>query len=513
MPQQVYEIQDNTGAVFEVSMDHQPTPDEARTALAKYRAVSAPPALVRSRTGQMYDPNAAPTPDVGRFAERAIGALNPMTYVRMAQSAIADPGAAAMGLLRAPIDLAGRVIGGDFSGAAGDLAGGYALGQVPGLVRGGTQAGANVLTTVNPDLVGVVSPRAGNALRVLQNAREAMKAGKSEPVAAPPESATPQSFESPLELTRRLKREHQAKYAATPAETVSGGSPPPANPPASPTPAGSPAKSPQQLLNEEALARRRAEYQQRSAQNPPPQTPDEGLLYQRLRAQGKTDEQARATIALSRAFNAQYGLTTPTVAETKFPKGMRGPTSEPTGNPTTQPGGSKRVSAKRDAAAGTADIADIPTPADVPTQAVPALRPAEAYKIFTKKSDAQVVADLFGGTVTQRSPRSYRVEYPEDAPVSANVAERRPPTPYEIWQAGGPPPPASATDYLAASPNTAPVQRTAFDVAREVLGPERFRRYMEIRPGIGMRKTAAEIEEFKALQNEVNAQVAKASGS
>src|SRR6185369_13477516 len=113
------------------------------------------PQMVRSRTGQMYDPNAAPTPDVGRFAERALNAINPMTYVRMAQDAYNDPGAAAGAVLHWPLDLAGQVIGGDFSGAMGDMAGGYALGRIPTMVRGIPAAADFAVDALNPDAVGM----------------------------------------------------------------------------------------------------------------------------------------------------------------------------------------------------------------------------------------------------------------------------------------------------------------------------------------------------------------------
>lgn len=46
--------------------------------------------------------------------------------------------------------------------------------------------------------------------------------------------------------------------------------------------------------------------------------------YFRLRAAGKTDAEAQDAIQAARAMNAQFGMTPPTVAQTKFPKGMRG---------------------------------------------------------------------------------------------------------------------------------------------------------------------------------------------
>lgn len=72
--------------------------------------------------------------------------------------------------------------------------------------------------------------------------------------------------------------------------------------PIEPMAAHVPTKSPQQLLNEEALARRRSASQ---AQQP----------------QTQTDP--------ARAFVERYDLPTPTAADTRFPKGMRGKSQPP----------------------------------------------------------------------------------------------------------------------------------------------------------------------------------------
>lgn len=150
-------------------------------------------------------------------------------------------------------------------------------------------------------------------------------------VAARPAPAPAAPAESPIDLTRRLKADNAAR-AAAPSETVAGGTPPPSDPLPSPAPAAPP-KSPQQVLNEEALARRRAEYQARaaaeaeaaaSAPAKAKMTAVESKEYMRLRALGKTDEQAKEAILASRAMNAQFGLSVPTDAQTQFPKGMRG---------------------------------------------------------------------------------------------------------------------------------------------------------------------------------------------
>lgn len=53
-------------------------------------------------------------------------------------------------------------------------------------------------------------------------------------------------------------------------------------------------------------------------------TADETKLFFELRARGKTEAQAREAIQAARALKASLGTKTPTVPETKFPKGMRG---------------------------------------------------------------------------------------------------------------------------------------------------------------------------------------------
>jgi hypothetical protein len=148
------------------------------------------------------------------------------------------------------------------------------------------------------------------------------------------------------------------------AGSVAGGTPPPAGPPPSPVPAGSPvvaappataANYPQKFLNEVAIQARRqgvtltdADYQaarvltqqgktaaEAVAQIAPPVVPKprltsaEASTYMRLRASGKTDAEAKAAIEAARTFQDQFGLTTPTTAETKFPKGMRGKANPP----------------------------------------------------------------------------------------------------------------------------------------------------------------------------------------
>jgi hypothetical protein len=113
---------------------------------------------------------------------------------------------------------------------------------------------------------------------------------------------------------------------------------------APPSPPGSAGPAPpvtntlpdQRALNEAALAARRAAYQARvqaaaeadagaAAQTPAPArlklTAPESKEYLRLRQLGQTDPQAMEALQAARDFQQRFGTPTPTVAETKFPKG------------------------------------------------------------------------------------------------------------------------------------------------------------------------------------------------
>lgn len=87
----------------------------------------------------------------------------------------------------------------------------------------------------------------------------------------------------------------------------------------------------QRALNEEALARRRAEYQARQSAPPAPPLTKAKLVgqeqkeYTRLvTTQGQTHQQAMDLIQAQREFQSRFGLAPPTAEDARFPKGMRG---------------------------------------------------------------------------------------------------------------------------------------------------------------------------------------------
>ncbi len=97
-------------------------------------------------------------------------------------------------------------------------------------------------------------------------------------------------------------------------------------------PGGNPALPDQKALNEAALAARREAYQAKLQTAPttpaapakPTLMASEAKEYLRLLKAGKSSKEALESIVAQRALIQSMGLRTPTLAETKFPKGMRG---------------------------------------------------------------------------------------------------------------------------------------------------------------------------------------------
>jgi hypothetical protein len=216
---------------------------------------------------------------------------------------------------------------------------------LPIVARAAAGAKAGLAAIPPSEVVGMISPRLGHAVRVGQAMRGAMPAEPAVPPQAPASSMPSASELSPLELTRQLNAAYRAAHAPTsPVESVSGGTPLPVDPPLSgSTPEAATAlpkpKSPQQLLNEEALARRRAALQTQPTQVPEvlaDLSPAEIQVYQRLRTKGVPEAVAKMEILGARRaaqqMNQTFGLKTPTEADTKFPKGMRGKVPAPKGS-------------------------------------------------------------------------------------------------------------------------------------------------------------------------------------
>lgn len=179
------------------------------------------------------------------------------------------------------------------------------------VAAGGIRGAAAVGDVVSPDVIGIVSPRMGRAVETAQRLRGAMPTA-SEPVAAP--RGVPESPAAPVEST-------------APPQSL-----------AESTPRPPPGKSPQQVLNEEAIARRRAEYAATQAPAPSAATAplqqaglrlDQVQEYRRLIQMGKSTREALEILQQQVAFAEQFGLKTPTDAETKFPKGQRGGARRP----------------------------------------------------------------------------------------------------------------------------------------------------------------------------------------
>jgi len=275
MPE-VYEIKDpRDGSVFEVQMDHDPTPQEAKTAVAKYRVMSA------KASGQ---PTMGAEPDTGVFgaARQMYRKAFPPQPQRIDSNL-----ATVAGMNIAPEDV-------------------LMVGQAGRAVAGAAKAGGGVIGAAK------------------EAATQAAPAIKYEAVRTMLHSAgVPDAIATPLAM---IVAGYQGKAKAevpttSPVESVPGGTAPPARPPVSSETGMAPKAYPdQKALNEQAIARRRAEYQQRQQAG----GNAEAEVYARLRSQGKTDAEATAAVEQAKQLQAQLGVKTPTEAETKFPKGMRG---------------------------------------------------------------------------------------------------------------------------------------------------------------------------------------------
>ena len=214
-----------------------------------------------------------------------------------------------------------------------------AAGKVASAVSTPVRVGKALVT--DPDVVGTVSPRVGNALRVAQRLSKGVRAAQAKVAADDAAQATadqlaqspaavagrqlPSPSElSPLELTRAMKEANQAQAAPT---TI---------------------WSPQRLRNEIGIATRRtgvtltgeqeaaagelikggtsAVDAVKSVAGPLKETltAGEAKLVDAMSRAGRSDAEIQAALKAARDFNTKFGLKTPTAAETRFPKGMRG---------------------------------------------------------------------------------------------------------------------------------------------------------------------------------------------
>jgi hypothetical protein len=192
VPQQTYEITAPNGKTLEVTGDRMPTEAELHQIFAAAGVeTQATPAksngpMRRSRTGSLYQ-----SPDdsgASDFASGALSVVNPMTYVRAAKGAYDDPLGAVASLATSPA----RVLGGlvtEPASTLGSLAMGAAL---PPMLRGSVRAAGmtpamtRAALDLNPELVGIISPRLANALKTAKRLKDALGTN-----AAPAEATAP----------------------------------------------------------------------------------------------------------------------------------------------------------------------------------------------------------------------------------------------------------------------------------------------------------------------------------
>lgn len=279
MPQQVYEIKDpRDGSIFEIQSDHPPTPEEAKTAVAKYRVTSAKakgqPTMGAAVDigGRSFAPESlAAGPDavtLGQFVDDPVGSMQKIGSIL--KKDVTDP------------KLWGQAALAYFGPKAVGIVGQVASSPV---FRAAASAARPALAKA------ALGYRGGHLVEAGAAAMDAAKAASSAPSAAPVEPAP---------------------APAPPTETPVSTAPTPPS-----TRGGPAARSNQSGASESASAAG-------SASGKIQLTSEEVLQAKQWAAQGLTPQQILDRIASAREFNAKFGLKMPTPAEKRFPKGMRG---------------------------------------------------------------------------------------------------------------------------------------------------------------------------------------------
>lgn len=128
----------------------------------------------------------------------------------------------------------------------------------------------------------------------------------------------------------------------------------------------------------------------------------------------------------------------------------------------------------------------------------PTLTRGEVTKTYGK-NEATILAKAARGVPRQVSPKKWVVDFPEDRVVPP-VHEPSEPTPIQKWDNGEPPPPSKVAPYVPDEAGSSVPPTQTGD-----LTPDEFRRYMDIRPGTGVRRTPAELAEYRTLHDRINA--------
>lgn len=302
-------------------------------------------------------PSVTPKPDVSAHAgvpARGRGTqLDPdksMRGLEAATTPLARPtGIDAIDGLTSPVGLASLAAGGVGIARAG-IEGGVSAGARAAAAQATPQIKYE-LTKSALKAVGIPEPMAMAAAMFVSGYKKGVKA---EPISAP-SNVAPSGVETAQEaLARRMASAPVAAPSpAVPVEPVAVGPAAPAVPAAPVTPAAAPpqpaasAPSPvaapqasplpdQKSLNEAALAVRRAAYQARMSSAPPVEaapapvagnvklTAAETKAFLNLMQRGMPGPEAMKNVLMQRSLVESLGTPTPTAAETRFPKGMRG---------------------------------------------------------------------------------------------------------------------------------------------------------------------------------------------
>lgn len=151
-----------------------------------------------------------------------------------------------------------------------------------------------------------------------------------------------------------------------------------------------------------------------------------------------------------------------------------------------------------------------PTPDTATDGGESVIDPNTVTRRFKNKATAAAVAKEAGMDVHQIGPRQYELRPRPSAPVEPEVTPQSPaellaPRPEDVTPL---PSVGSPSTSMASSVPEAPVK--TLDQLRGNLSPEEFRRYMDVQPSQGMKRTPADLAEFRALHAKMTAPLPQA---
>lgn len=309
MEQQTYSITAPNGKTLEVTGDHMPTEPELREIFAKAGVDAARP-LPETRMPAGVPARGRGTQlDLDKSNRGAAWATTPLAEVT---------GVPAIDGFTSPVGLGSLALGGaSVLRAAGGASGGLAASALAAVKQLGAEAAPQLkyeIAKQTLEYMGVPGPVAMPTAMLISGYRGNGK--KATAPVEPPAAATPAKPSAPVNATGTSwapgtmpppRPMPTSAPMEAPPRTASGGTPPPSGPPAVAAPVSTPPPATPAAAVQKAML-----------------SAPEVLEFDRLRAAGKTESQAYATIRATRDIRERFGLKIPTKAETRFPKGNRG---------------------------------------------------------------------------------------------------------------------------------------------------------------------------------------------